>query len=142
MAYTLDRFSVPLKAASHLPPKAVVRLDTVANQVLHTSANSQRPFGAVQATILQGYAGAIYEDPSYQKLVACASIGFGAEVWVASFGVASGYQGTGLATIAQMGVATGASGVVAWSVGLAMEPASAGDVFTVKLAPRQLGGAA
>jgi hypothetical protein len=143
MAYVEDRFTIPQKIASVTPPLSIVTADAgkVDQVVLLTNA-SQRPFGSIQATGATAGAGvAVYEAPSYVKAIAAASLGAGAEVSLASVGVASGVQSNSLATTTLLGPASvGASGVPAWAVGIARTAALAGEIFTVKLEPRQVSG--
>lgn len=136
-----EGFQVALKAASNTPPWQPVRLDTVDNQFVAVANASQRPFGMTgDATSVQGQAAAIYEEGNYVKAVAAASLGFGAEVGIASIGIAS--YAFGSATTAMLGPAAGASGVTRWAVGIAAEAASGGEVFSVFVKPRQISGLA
>lgn len=143
MAYVEDRFSFPKRVASAIPPKSVVTLDPGKNdQVVLLTNASQRPYGVIQATgASPGAAVAVFESPSYAKVIAAASLGAGAEVSLASLGVASGAQFNALATTTLLGPASvGASGQVEWAVGVAQINAAPGDIFTVKLEPRQVSG--
>jgi hypothetical protein len=81
----------------------------------------------------------VYLDDNIVKAVAAASLGAGAEVCVASIGVASGAQRNAIATITLLGPLTIASGTAKWAVGIAMDPAAAGEVFSVYLKPRLTG---
>lgn len=142
MAFVVDRYSLPFKCASAIPPRTVVALDKTANQVIPYTNASQRPYGISQATGATVGAGiAVYESPGVAKAVAAASLGMGAEVSLASLGVASAAQSNSLATITLLGpAAVAASGTVQWAVGVALTPALAGEIFSVKLEPRQVSG--
>ncbi len=142
MAFSLDRWSSPQKIASQVVPKTIVTQDPSTGLMLPLTNASQRPFGSVQATgATAGIAVAVYETPSYVKAIAAASLGAGAEVALASVGVASAVQNNVLATTTLLGPASaGASGVARWAVGLAQTAALGGEVFTVKLEPRQVSG--
>lgn len=142
MAFNEDRFALPFKCASAIPPRTVVALDTVNNQVIQVTNASQRPYGITQATgATVGVGLAVHEAPGVAKAIAAASLGFGAEVSVASVGVASAAQSNSLATTTLLGPASvGASGKAEWAVGVALSPALAGEVFSVKLEPRQVSG--
>jgi len=142
MAFVEDRFSLPFKAASVTPPRTVVALDTVANQVVPVTNASQRPYGITRASgATPGLSVAVYESPGVAKAIAAASLGFGAEVSLASVGVASAAQENSLATTTLLGPkSVAASGTTQWSVGVALTPALAGEVFSVKLEPRQVSG--
>lgn len=142
MSYILDRFSSPHKVASQIVPKSIVTEDPAAGKMLLLTNASQRPFGSVQATgATAGAFVAVYEAPSYVKAIAAASVGIGGEVALASVGVASGAQGNAIATTSLLGPASaGASGVARWAVGIAQSAAAGGEIFTVKLEPRQVSG--
>lgn len=128
-----------LKAASAAAPYQTFKLDTAAeDQIVAAATNTDRPFGISDASVAQGQRVTVYEDGNIVKAVAAASLGHGGEVGVATFGVASAAQGNALATITQLGPVTGASGVSKWAVGVAMENAAAGEVFSVYVSPRQL----
>lgn len=142
MAFVNDRFSQPFKVASVAPPRTVVALDSVSGQVIPITNASQRPYGITQATgASPGLSVAVFESPGVAKAIAGASLGFGAEVSLASVGVASAAQSNSLATTTLLGPkSVAASGTVQWAVGVAQTPALAGEVFSVKLEPRQVSG--
>lgn len=142
MAFVNDRFSQSFKVASVTPPRTVVRLDTTTGQVVPLTNASQRPYGITQATgASPGLSVAVFESPGVAKAIAAASLGFGAEVSLASVGVASAAQSNSLATTTLLGPASvGASGSAEWAIGVALTPALAGEVFSVKLEPRQVSG--
>lgn len=146
MAFELHRYQQQqaLKAASNLPAHAVVALDSVQNQVIQSaSTNSALPIGITGGSAGVGEAAVVYERTNIVRAIAGASLGYGAEVGLATVGVASSAQGgTTLATVTQLGPVAGASGSVVNSVGLAMEPAAAGEIFSVLINPRQLSGEA
>jgi hypothetical protein len=143
MAFSQDRFSQGFKAASPINPKTIVTLVAGKDsQVAPLTNASQRPYGSVQATGATPGAGvAVYEAPSIVKAIAAASLGAGAEVSLASIGVASGAQFNQIATTTLLGPASvGASGAAEWAVGIAVSSAQAGEIFSVKLEPRQVSG--
>lgn len=144
MSFELHRYQHQqgLKAASAIPPKTVVKLGSAQDTVLPVASNNDRPFGVTGASGAVGVAVAVYENENIVKAIAAASLGYGAEVGLASIGVASAVQGSALATTTLLGPIAGASGAAVWSVGVAEEPAAAGEVFAVLIKPRQLSGEA
>jgi hypothetical protein len=125
-----------------MPPRTVVALDTVNGQVIPLTNASQRPYGITQASgASPGLSVAVFEAPGVAKAIAAASLGHGAEVSLASIGVASAAQSNSLATTTLLGPkSAAASGTTQWSVGVALTPALAGEIFSVKLEPRQVSG--
>jgi hypothetical protein len=142
MAWVEDRFALSFKVASSTPPRTIVALDTVAGQVVPITNASQRPYGSVQATgASPGLAVAVFEAPGVVKAIAAASLGAGAEVSLASVGCASAAQANSLATTTLLGPASvGASGKAEWAVGVSLTAALPGEIFSVKLEPRQVSG--
>lgn len=139
MAFVEDRFSLPFKAASALVPKDVVRLASLG--VIRCASTNFEPFGLVEATgATPGLGVAVFEEHTVQKAIAGASLGYGTDVGIATVGIASGAQPDGVATVTQLGPVSAASGSVVHRVGIALEPAAAGEIFSVYLKPRQLSG--
>ncbi|MGH2954871.1 MAG: hypothetical protein ACRD2Z_09695 [Thermoanaerobaculia bacterium] len=140
MARILHRegFSQSFKAASDLHPLTVVKLDTTAGQVVSVASDNDRPFGAVDASALRAEGVTVYEETNVVRAVAGASLGFGAEVGVASIGIASAAQDNAVATITQLGPISAASGVAQWAVGQSLSAAAAGEVFSLFVKPRFL----
>lgn len=127
------------KAASVINAYAAVQLDTgVAYQVLPASgaSNGVAPvYGLAQASAASVGLNVSVQTGGWGKAIAAASLGRGAFVAV-------GIGTTSLVPVAASGVASalGAAGVQypVQAVGIALEPASAGTIFTVKIAPRQV----
>lgn len=115
------------KAASAIGPKMPVKLDTTANQVVAAATTTDRPLGFTIASAPQGGGIAIMGPHNTVKAVAAASLGYGAELGIAS-------------TNGALGPITGASGVGKWAIGTSREPAAAGETFSVHVHPRQLSG--
>lgn len=144
MAYELIRLqALPLKAASGLAQFDLVQLDATANQVKAVGSTNVFPLGVVDATTVQGDGVSVHSHGDVIRAIAAASFAYGQEVAIATYGVASAVQGGSSnvqATVAQLGVAAGASGVTVWSVGRALETGRAGQPFSVLLTPRQISG--
>lgn len=119
-----------LKAASAMSPRTAVKLDTVANQVVAVASRNQEPLGLTgAASAAQGLPVVTYGPGNVVKAIAGASLGYGADIGVAS-------------TNGALGPVSAASGSVVWRVGVAREPAAAGEVFSLYINPRQLSGLA
>lgn len=131
MAWTDQRQGeiFPKRAASDIPAFAVVAADPgQENQVVRAASAGQKPIGSVdQGSILRADYGAVYGDGCVVKAVAQASLGAGALVGV-------------VGATTSLGLAAGASGAAAWSVGEAQTNAAAGERFSVLIKPRQLSG--
>lgn len=132
---------LPIPAASTIPPRTFVKLaGSSALAVLPVGSVNDRPFGNTQeATAARGEAAAIFLESNIVKCIAAASVGAGAEVMVASIGVASGAQRNAIATTTLLGPLVIASGTLKWAVGISMTPAAAGEVFSVYIKPRATG---
>ncbi len=129
MAHTNDGgFVEPgFKAASAILPYVAVKLDTVANQVLPCATTTDRPLGMTIASSAQGGVLAVMGPGNIVKGIAVASIGFGAEVGIASSNGA-------------LGAISGASGFARWAVGTTRTSAGAGERLSIFVNPRQLSG--
>lgn len=121
------RNSLPYTAASNVSPEAVVALDTgIDRGALPVATNNVEPVGVVgPATALQGESVTVYGQGDVVQVTACASLGAGANVGVAS-------------TNGQLGPVVGASGVTRYRVGQAREAAAAGEKFSLYVNPKQL----
>jgi hypothetical protein len=71
----------------------------------------------------------VYDHSHVCRVTAIASLGAGADIGVAS-------------TNGALGAITGASGSVKWALGKSLTAAAAGEVFSLSIRPRQLGGLA
>jgi hypothetical protein len=146
MAFVLHRYQqqLPIKAASSIPPRTAVRLSASSPlQVLAIASNNDALFGMIgDATAAQGEVAAIYDAGNIVKAIAAASLGAGAEVAVASIGVASSAQRNAIATTTLFGPITVASGAARWAAGVAMDAVAAGEVFSLYIRPRLTGGLA
>lgn len=143
MAYILSRddAQLPVIGASSIPPRSFVKaVGSTTLAVLPIASVNDRPFGSTgEATIAVGEAGAVYLENNIVKAVAAASLGAGAEVAMASTGVASSAQRNAIATIPLFGPLVIASGSLKWALGIAMTPAGGGEVFSVLIKPRATG---
>jgi len=146
MAFKLHRYQeqLPIVAGRDTPPHTLVRLvATTPLRIQAVGSNNDRPFGMLDdGTAASGVAAAVYDDGNVVKAIAAASLGAGAEVAVASIGVASSAQRNAIATTTLFGPVAGASGVALWSAGVALDNAAAGEVFSLFIRPRQTGGLA
>lgn len=125
--FNKDR-ALPFVAASHILPYQPVGLDTGAakRQVVPLAANTGEPQGLNgPATALQGESVTIYELGAVVEAIANASVGAGADV-----GVASSNGGHALVS--------GASGVTRYRTGKTLEPAAAGERFSLYVSPKQV----
>jgi hypothetical protein len=143
MPYELHRYQQQqaYKSASQLVPYTVVVASGIDKGVIINTNASQRPVGVVGASAAPGAQVTVYEMGNIVKAIAAASVGFGAEVAIASLGVSTQVQGgTQLATTTLLGLASGliASGTTGWTVGTSQSAAQAGEVFSVLINPRQL----
>jgi hypothetical protein len=131
-AFELHRSGFPAKAASAVGALVAVSHDTgdTQRQVLPVSTVNVEPFGVTLATAVNaGDAVTVLERGNVVKVTAIASLGAGADIGVASSNGA-------------LGLVAAASGVVKWAVGKSMSAAAAGEVFSLYVNPRQLGGLA
>lgn len=155
MAYEIIRpnFQLPVKPASSIAPRAVVKLvGTSALFCLPVTAVTDRPFGVIgEATAPVGVGDGrsalsvlpaeVREEGNIVKAIAGASLGAGAEVALATIGVCTGVQGgSSVATVTQLGPLAVASGTPQWAVGIALDAAPAGSLFTLYVKPRLTGG--
>lgn len=131
MAFDLHNNPLPGIAATVIEDRVAVRFIAGATQraVGPVASSNQEPLGVVDAGATSLAPVTVHGDQSYVKAVAVASLGAGAEVGHASANGA-------------LGPVAGASGSDIWRVGIAQEPAAAGEVFTVFVNPRQLSGLA
>lgn len=131
MAFEIHRNSFPGLAASNIAPFAPVKLAPGAldRGLIPAATVTDEILGVTHATALRGEAVSVHEENDYAKVQAAASLGVGANVAVASsnFG---------------FGPVAAASGVARFRAGVAVSPAAAGEFFTIKVSPRQLGGLA
>lgn len=131
MAFELHRHGhqLSITAPSTLNPRTPVVLGGTSGLLaLKAGSNNVRPFGVTGAgTALAGEAVTVYEDTNIVKVIAAASVGAGAEVGVASDNGAVG-------PVAQ------ASGTLRWALGLTVADAGAGEVLSVYVRPRAVGG--
>lgn len=119
-----------LKAASAMSPRVPVALDAVEGQVVQIATTGVEPLGLTGAASARpGDAVVVYGEGNIVKAVAAASLGFGANIGVASSNGA-------------LGPVTGASGVVRWRLGTSREAVAAGETFSLFVHPRQLSGLA
>jgi hypothetical protein len=133
-----------LRAVAALVPRSLVQLSpTVVDSCFAVGSGANRPFGLIDASVAAGYNVTVYGDDNIVKAIAAASFGQGAEVGIASLGVATKAQGASyLATVQQFGVAAGASGVVGWAVGIARSAGAVGEEFSLEIRIRETGGLA
>lgn len=154
MAYEIIRpnFQLPVRPASSIVPRAPVKLvGSAVLAILPVGSSNDRPFGYIgEATAAQAYGdsrdsvsqlpGVVLEEGNIVKAICGASVGAGAEVTVATVGVATITQGgSSVATVPQLGPLAVASGVAQWSHGWALEPGVPGALFTIYVKPRLTG---
>lgn len=156
MAYEIIRpnFQLPVPPASTIIPRSVVKLvGSNALRLLPVASSNDRPFGIIgEATApvtgavnsaVQGFVAQVIEEGNVVKAIAGASFAAGAELCVGTIGVASAAQGGSYAaTVTQLTPLVQASGSVQWAVGIALTPAGPGDIFSLYVKPRQVGGLA
>lgn len=131
-AFELHRGGFPGKAASAISAGAVVGLDAgdVQRQVVPLATLNAEPFGvALASAVNPGDAVTVLEPFDVVKVTAAASLGHGADIGIAS-------------TNGAVGPIAAASGVVKWRIGRSLSAAAAGEVFSLYINPRQLGGLA
>lgn len=118
---------LPFTAASDINPGRVVSLDTgIDRGVVPLATNNVEPQGVVgPATALRTEAVTVYGEGDVIEVTACASIGAGADVGVAS-------------TNGQLGLVTGASGITRYRVGKSVNSAAAGEKFSLYVKTKQL----
>lgn len=126
-ARELHRSGFPAKAASAINAGVPVRLNTgdVDREVLPCASANVEPFGIALATAGAAEALTVMDQGNLVKVTAIASLGAGQDIGVASSNGA-------------LGVVSGASGSVVWSIGKSHSAAAAGEVFSLYIRPRQL----
>lgn len=121
----------PAIAGSAIQPRQVVGLPapTAAPRTLvPVIATGVEPVGIVgEASVARGDAVRVYLEGNTVKAVAAASLGNGAKV------------GPNAATTSLFPI-TQASGVAHWQVGVALEAAAAGQLFSVYVNPQRISG--
>lgn len=130
MAFELYRWTFPGIAASAINAGAALRLSAsaVERQFIPIATSNVEPFGIALASAggtSLTQAVPVVDVGNTIKVTAIASLGCGADIGVAS-------TNGGLAPVA------GASGVLVWAVGKAMQPAAAGEVFGLYVKPVRL----
>lgn len=122
--------------SSVIPQFVAVQLDTAAimSIVLASSASAgvAPVIGLSKATGASVGISLDIQTGGWGKAIAGASLGRGA--WV---GVGNGGSST-LVPINSLGTASPGAAQPQWAVGYSLEPAAAGVIFTVKIAPRQV----
>lgn len=137
MAFQLNQefHTETFRAASVINAYAAVQLDlSTAYSVLPASgaSNGVSPvYGLVQASAASVGLNVTVQTGGWGKAIAGASLGRGALVGV-------GIGTTSLVPLGGLGTASANPAQPQTSVGIALEPASAGTIFTVKIAPRQV----
>jgi len=132
MAFELHHDNAfPGLAASAIQDRQVVYLIPGSSEraVAPCTVASARPHGVALASAIVGQAVTVHDRGNYVKCVAAASLGNGGEVGV-------------VGATKSLGPLTAASGSVSCSAGQAVTAAAAGEVFTLYVNPRQLGGLA
>lgn len=118
---------LPFTAASDCNPERVVTIDTgISRGVVPVATNNVEPFGVNgQPTQLRTESVTIYGPDDIVQVTACASLGAGAVVGIAS-------------TNGQLGPVAAASGVSRYRVGVSLEAAQPGEKFSLYVKPKQL----
>ena len=115
-------FTYAEKCASVVLPGQAVRLiGTSAALVVAATNNTFEPFGVVEATALVGEHVTIYGNDNIVRAKAAASMGAGADVFVAPATAA-------FAPVVPSGM---------WRAGISMDAAAAGDSFSLYVSPRR-----
>jgi hypothetical protein len=128
MAFELHRTAFPGIAASAINAQQVVTFDggDTQRQVLPAATNGVEPLGVALATAVNPGDGVTVHDAfNVVKAVACASVGAGVDVGVAT---SSG----------RLGPVTGASGVTRYRVGKTLTAAADGETFSLYVNPKQI----
>jgi len=154
MAFEIIRpnFQLPVRPASNIIPRTGVLLLAGSSllQCAPVGSCNDRPFGyngeataalnyGDQHDFMQPQPVEVREEGNIVKAIAGASFGPGAELTVATLGVATVAQGSSVATIAQLGPLSIASGVAKWSHGIALDAGVPGALFTLYFKPRLTG---
>lgn len=131
MAIDLHSNPLPAIAATPIADNFPVRVIEGATQrcVGPLASTNQEPFGITDAGATSLAPVTVHGENSYTQAIAAASLGAGAAVGIASTG-------------GRLGPVVGASGSIVYRVGIAAEPAAAGEYFAVYVNPRQLSGLA
>lgn len=123
------------RAASVINMFAAVQLET-------GTAYSVVPASSASAGVAPIYGLAIATAPSTGQNISVQTGGWGKAMAGASLGrgaiVGVGIGTTSLVPLGGLGTASAAAQQPQFAVGIALEPASAGVIFTVKIAPRQV----
>lgn len=131
MAFVLHRpgHQFPIVAATLIKPRHPVALGGTSGLLaVPVPSSNTKLFGFTgEATSLAGDAVTIYESCNVVKAVAGASLGAGAAVTMGSI---NGVQVP----------LTAASGTLQWQHGESLSPAAAGEVFSLYVNARQVGG--
>jgi hypothetical protein len=133
MAFTVNEVfnTETFKAASAISGYTAVVLNSVANTVLVASAGSAvRTYGLSVGTQPTAGYNVTVQTGGVGKAIAAASLGIGALV-------TPGAATFGLVPVGASGVAA-ASGVIKYAVGIALEAAAAGSIFSVRIQPQQV----
>lgn len=137
MAFQLNQefHTESFRAASAIPAYAAVQLDPATPySVLPASSASGGVapiYGLAVASAASVGVNVPVQTGGWGKAIAAASLGRGALVGV-------GVGTTSLIPLGGLGTASAAAAQPQTAVGIALEPASAGVIFTVKIAPRQV----
>lgn len=107
-------------------------------QVVQSSAD--HPIGIARASAPAGYPVAVRDRSEVVRVQAGATVAAGAYVGVASVTATAGASGNIQVPI--LGEVAKASGSVVWAVGIALEPANPGQIFSFLVEPTQLSGLA
>ena len=127
MSWILHRYQhqLGLLAASDMVPRRPVKLTATAEGVVLAATAADRPFGVTgEASALRAERVVVYDRGNVVKAVAAASIAANAEVTVGSDNGALG--------------PTHITASAHWAVGIAMEAANPGEVFSLYVAERKV----
>lgn len=130
-----------LKAVAAQVPFNIVKLSpTVVDSVVAIATVNDEPLGLVEASAAAGAHLAVFGEGNVVRAIAGASLGPNTDVGLATVGVASAAQDNSTANVVQLGPITAASGSIKWVVGKSLSGAAAGEVFSLQIRPRQIGG--
>jgi hypothetical protein len=128
MAWTQHKHTLPKQAASAIRDYVPVKETAVAEKVVLAASNIDQVIGFTIASAASPGDSLAVVHGGVVKAVAGASLGYGAEVSVAS-------------TNGALGPApAGASGFDRQAVGVSQGAAAAGEIFSVLIRPRGIGG--
>lgn len=149
MAIRVEQYSLPLHAATDLPPYVPVAMAAIAStytggnrSVTQAGTTSLEPIGVTIASALGLNPVRVLPIGNIAKGVCNASLAAGVDVAVSAFASQGIPSSSGSFSQAQLGPAAAASGTKVWRVGKSLEAANPGEVFAFYVSPLLLSGGA